>query len=173
MEFLELAKSRYSCRKFLEKPVEQEKIDKILEAGRIAPTAVNFQPQRILVLTDKEKLKKVCECTKYSFNAPLNFIVCYDKEESWKRGYDGKDHGDIDASIIASHMMLEAWELGIGSTWVGSFNPKKAAEIFGIPENYEITAFLPMGYPAEDSKPAPMHEKRLDIKDIADYNNFK
>lgn len=171
MDFSELIKIRYSCRKFAKRAVEREKIEKILEAGRIAPTAVNFQPQRILVLTDTEQLKKVGECTKYSFDAPLNFLVCYDKNVSWKRG-DGKDFGDIDASIAATHMMLQAAELGIGSTWVGAFNPIKARELFKIPENYEIMGFFPMGYPAEDAKPAPQHEKRADLSELVFYNEF-
>ena len=88
MNFLELAKSRYSCRSFSNKEVETEKIKKILEAGRVAPTAVNYQPQRILVIQDKEKLDKLSECTRYGWNAPLIMIICYDKNISWKRKYD-------------------------------------------------------------------------------------
>ena len=96
MEFLELAKKRYSCRNFLNKEVEKEKIDNILEAARLAPTAVNFQPQRILVLKDKNTIEKLKEATPYTFDAPLIFAVCYDKEVSWKRKYDGNDEGIVD-----------------------------------------------------------------------------
>ena len=90
MDFLELAKSRYSCRSFLDKEVENEKVLKILEAGRVAPTAVNYQPQRILVLQEKEELEKLSECTRYGWNAPLIMIVCYDKNISWKRKFDNR-----------------------------------------------------------------------------------
>ena len=100
MDFLELAKNRYSCRSFLDKPIEQEKINIILEAARVAPTAVNFQPQRILVLTDKNKLSRLNECTRFGWNAPLVLIICYDKNISWKRKYDNSDEGIIDASIM-------------------------------------------------------------------------
>lgn len=86
MDFLELAKNRFSLRKFSDKKVEKEKIDYILAAMQAAPTAVNFQPQRILVLTDEKELEKVSKCTKFAFNPPLNFLVCYDKETSWTRG---------------------------------------------------------------------------------------
>lgn len=116
MGFLELAESRFSCRKFLDKEVEREKIDMILKAAELAPTAVNFQPQRILVLTDKAALEKVNECTRFGFNAPLNFLVCYDKEKSWHRRKDNVDHGIIDAAIVQSHMMFMATELGLGTT---------------------------------------------------------
>ena len=91
MDFFELAKKRYSCRSFCDKKVEKEKLEKILEAGRVAPTACNFQPVRILVLQDKRQLEKLSECTPYGWNAPVIMIVCYDQTISWKRKYDGKD----------------------------------------------------------------------------------
>lgn len=128
MDFLELAKNRFSLRKFSDKKVEKEKIDYILAAMQAAPTAVNFQPQRILVLTDEKELEKVSKCTKFAFNPPLNFLVCYDKETSWTRGNDGHDEGEIDAAIVATHMMLAAKSVGLGTTWVGSFNPKDVKE---------------------------------------------
>jgi nitroreductase len=163
MDFNELAKKRYSCRKFSEKPVEREKINYILEAARLSPTAVNYQPQRIYVLESKESLAKVGECTKYGFDAPLNFLVCYDRNESWKRGYDGADFGQVDAAIVITHMILAAAEQGIGSTWVGSFDPAKAAELFSLPENIIPAALVPMGYPAEAARPSHLHEKRKEL----------
>lgn len=173
MEFLELAKKRYSCRSFLEKKVEKEKIEKILEAGRVAPTAVNYQPQRIIVLQEKEQLEKLSNCTIYGWNAPVILVVCYDKNISWKRKYDGKDEGIVDASIVTTHMMLEIADLGLGTTWIGSFDPEKVKETYKIPENYEVVALLPIGYPTEDAKPAAMHEKRNTLEEITfwDYIN--
>lgn len=107
MDFLELLKERYSCRSFSEKAVEKEKIDKILEAAKVAPTARNFQPQRILVLTEKETLGKLSACTQYGWNAPVIMILFYDKSVSYKRDkYDNKEFGDIDISIVTTQMML-------------------------------------------------------------------
>lgn len=168
-DFYELVKGRYSCRKFSDKKVEQDKIDYILEAARVAPTAVNYQPQRIFVLQSKDALAKVGECTKYSFDAPLNFLICYDKEKSWKRGYDGDDSGNVDAAIVTTHMMLAAYEVGIGTTWVGSFNPNKVKELFALPENIVPIAFLPSGYPAEGAHPAHLHEERKAITETVEY----
>lgn len=172
MDFLNLAKKRYSCRSFLKKKVEKEKIEKILEAGRVAPTAVNFQPQRILVLDDEEKLSKLNECTKYGWGAPIVMVICYDKTISWKRQYDNKDEGIIDASIVATHMMLEIQDLGLGTTWIGSFDPEKVREIYKIPENLEIISLMPVGYPAEDAKPSSSHEKRNSMEEMVCWNEF-
>ena len=172
MEFLELVKKRYSCRKFLEKEVEREKIEKVLEAGRLAPTAANFQPQRIFVITNKEKREALKECTKFTFDAPVILAVCYDKTESWKRKYDGADEGIVDCSIVSTHMMLEIAELGLGSTWVASFDPEKAREILNIQEDLEIVNLLPFGYPAEDGVPSQMHEKRKSLDEIVSWNKF-
>lgn len=170
MDFLKLAEERYSCRGFLDKPVEEEKIAAVLEAARLAPTAVNFQPQRILVIKSEEALKKVEECTRFGFNAPLNFLICYDMEKSWHRKKDNKDHGIIDAAIVHTHMMLEAAELGLGTTWVCSFDEDKVRELFNVPDNYVIEGFLPTGYP--DMTPSEQHTKRLETDDFVKENCF-
>lgn len=172
MDFLELAQKRYSVREFSAKKVEQNKIDKILAAARIAPTACNNQPQRILVLTEEEELKRMKECTRFDFDAPIIFIICYDNEVSWKRKLDGKDEGEVDAAIVTTHMMLEVSDLELGSTWVGSFDPNKVREIFNIPSNYEIVSILPVGYPSEDNKPNSKHLERQGIEKIAFYHTF-
>ncbi len=172
MDFLELARERYSCRKFKQQQVEEEKIQALLTAAQFAPTAVNYQPQRILVLTDKEKIKSLDEnkCTRYTFNAPLIMVVCYDTEKSWKRRYDNSDEGIVDASIVTTHIMLQATQLKLGSTWVGSFDPDIAKEVLNIPDNYKIVAMLPIGYP--DEQPSPSHLKRIDIEKFAFRNHF-
>ena len=172
MDFLELAKNRYSCRYFSDKEIEQKKIDKILEAARLAPTGRNSQSQKILVLTDKEQLEKLSGCTQYGWGAPLVLIICYDKNESWKRSCDGADGGIIDMSIITTHMMLEVTDLGLGSTWVGAFDPEKAKEIYNIPDNYEAVAILPIGYPSPEAHPSRLHNDRKPIEEIAFYNKF-
>lgn len=171
MDFLELVKKRYSVRKFDPKKVEKEKVDLILEAGRVAPTAVNYQPQRILVLDKEETLSKVKSCTPYHFNAPLLFIICYDKTTCWKNT-SNVPSGEIDATVVATHMMLEAENLGIGSTWVGHFEHNLVREAFNIPEFLEITSLLPMGYPASNSEPISMHYNRFETDHTIFYNSF-
>ena len=116
MDLMNLLKERYSVRNFSDKKVEKEKINAILDAGRLAPTAVNFQPQRILVLESEQSLANLKECTRYHFEAPLAFLICYDNTVSWKRAYDNKDMGEVDASIVATQMMLEITNLGLGTT---------------------------------------------------------
>lgn len=156
--FVDLATSRYSVRNFLNKKVPESEIQKILHAGLIAPTGCNNQPQRIIVVNSEEGLAKIKECTRCHFDAPLVFIISYNKDECWKRPYDGKLSGYIDASIVTTHMMLQAAELGIGSCWVMHYRPEVLKEKFNLPDNLESTALLVMGYPSEDSKPAPAHE---------------
>lgn len=172
MDFLSLAGKRYSVRKFADKPVEKEKLDKILEAGRIAPTACNNQPQKIIVINDKAALEKIKKCTRYGFGAPVVLIICYDKEESWKRSSDGTDMGDVDAAIVTTHLMLEAAGLGLGSTWVGSFDPAAACREFALPDNIIPVAFLPVGYPADDAAPSGNHASRKPIGETVSYNSL-
>lgn len=125
MKFEELIKDRYSCRKFKNTPVEKEKIEKILEAALVAPTACNLQPQRILVLTDKNIIKALDDekCTRYTFDAPLIFVMCVDRSKAWTRKYDGISSAEVDSSIAMTQMMLQAQELGLGTTWVMALNP--------------------------------------------------
>lgn len=172
MDFLELAKDRYSVRKFCNKKVEKEKLDLILEVGRVAPTAVNYQPQRILVLDTEGALSKLKACTTYHFHAPLALLICYDNTVSWKRSYDGKDMGEVDVSIVATHMMLEVTNLGLGSTWVGHFDPQKIKEVFELPNNIIPVVLLPIGYPDEMSVPHPNHDKRFDVGVTVFYDSF-
>lgn len=173
MDFLELVKERYSCRDFFAKKVEKEKIEKILEAARLAPTARNLQPQRILVLTQKEQLEKLNGCTQYGWNAPVIMILFYDQSVSYKRDkYDNKEFGDIDISIVTTHMMLEAQSLGLGTTWIGSFDPLKLVEIYEVPENLIPVAILPIGYPSEEAKPSKLHFQRNEISDFVYWNKI-
>ena len=172
MELLQLMKERYSVRKFSGRKVEQEKLDLILEAGRVAPTAANYQPQRILVLDSEEALSKLKSCTPYHFHAPLALLVCYDSTVSWKRSYDSNDMGVVDASIVTTQMMLQIADLGLGTTWVGHFNPESIRAAFDIPEFLVPAALLPIGYPREDSAPHPYHEKRFDMEHFTFFNSF-
>ncbi len=171
MDFLELIRKRYSCRNFSKKEVEIEKIEKILEVARLAPTARNYQPQRLLILNQEEQLQKLGSCTQYGWNAPVIIIVFYDKLVSYKRDkYDGYEFGDIDTSIVVTHMMLEAQNLGLGTTWIGSFDPKKLVELYEIPENLVPVVILAVGYPHDDSIPSKLHFQRNEVSDFVYWN---
>lgn len=172
MNFLKLAEERYSVRKFIDKAVEQDTLSKIIKAGHVAPTACNRQPQRILVINSEESIAKLRKCTECHFGASTAILICYDKEECWKRKYDGKTSGDIDASIVTTHMMMEATSLGVGTTWVMHFNPEAVRVEFAIPDNIEPVAILVMGYPATDAKPFPGHMEFRPLEDIVRYNEF-
>ncbi len=170
--FLDLAASRYSVRQFSDRPVEQDVMDRILEAGHLAPTACNRQPQRVLVIQSDEGIARLRRCTECHFGARAALLVCYDKQECWKRRYDGKTSGDIDASIVTTHMMLAAWSLGVGSTWVMYFDPDAVREEFAVPDSLEPVALLVMGYPADDAKPFPGHTEFRPLEDVAAYDRF-
>lgn len=165
MDFGRLAAERYSVREFAPTPVEEEKLRKILEAARVAPTAVNFQPQKLYVVKSPEALARLT-AIRPVFGAPLAVIVCYDDTRSWKNSRDaGHDSGEVDAAIVTTHMMLQAWELGIGSCWIGAFQPSAVAEAFGIPANEHPVAILPLGYPADGCRPSDKHTSFRDAED--------
>ena len=159
MDFLSLAKERYSVRKLADTPVEQEKIDKILEAAMVAPTACNKQPFKIWVLQSESALEKVRQTNPFSFvkEAPVVFVIGGDPELAWKRDFDGHNFVDVDASIVATQMMLEVQDLGLGTTWVGHFDPAKMQALFPEMAGYALTCLFGVGYPAEDAAPAPGH----------------
>jgi nitroreductase len=173
MNFNELAAARYSVRNFLDKPVEQEKIALILEAARRAPTAANRQPQRILVIEKPGDLAKVDHCTTCRFKAPLVFLICYESSVAWVRSYDKEHSGWVDASIAATHMMLQATDLGLGSTWVMWFDPERTRAEFHLPPGLAPIAFLPMGYPAPGAVPSVQHQDRRPLEKLVSYGTFK
>ena len=169
MDFQTLAAARYSLRKFDSRPVEQEKLDRILEAGRNAPTAHNYQPQRIFVLRSRDALERADACTGSHFHPSVMLAVAYDPAVSWKREYDGKDHGEIDAALAAAQMMLQAADLGLGTTYVGMFQPDKLLAAFPEMAGLIPIALLPLGYPAEDARPARLHTDRKPLEELVKY----
>ena len=168
MDFLELAKKRYSERYFDPRPVEQEKLDRILEAGRIVPTACNYQPQRFYVLRSPEALAKARAVTPFHYNAPLMLLVCYDLNTVWKAPHDrmfrGYNSGEQDASIAAATMMYEAEELGVHSVWLRGFDAMTVSEVFELPEHMIPVMMFAMGYPSEQAKPNAWHFKRMPLE---------
>ncbi len=172
MDFLLLAKSRYSVRKYSERKVEPEKLQKILEAGRIAPTAANFQPQRLVVIQKKEGIDKIRKAANI-YNAPLIIIVCSDHEVAWKRASDGKTSADIDSCIVTDHMMLQATELGLGSVWICQFKADVLRKEFNLPDNIEPINILAIGY--ADGQPASIdrfNNTRKKIEETVFYESF-
>jgi nitroreductase len=166
MTFQELAKARYSVRAYKDTPIEEEKLKLILEAGRIAPTACNNQPQKIYVAKSEEARKKLASVSRRTFDAPVILVVCYDRDRNWKNPLmPGYESGETDAAIVCTHMMLQAAELGIGSCWVGMFNAQQVSEALGLPENVTVSALLPMGYAAENAQPAPLHSQYREFAD--------
>ena len=172
MEFEKLIAERYSVRSFKEKKVEESLINKILNAGHIAPTGCNFQPQKILVIKSEDALSKLKKCTRCHFDAPLAMLVCYDESEGWSRPYDGEKCAPVDAGIVTTHMMLAAHNLGLGTCWVMHFDPKAMREEFNIPSNITSYALIVIGYASDDSKPRDMHFNTRPIDDVVKYDSF-
>ena len=172
MEFEQLIRERFSVRSFKAEKLSQTVIDKILAAGHVAPTGCNYQPQRILVLNTDAAMERLRGCTRCHFGAPAAMLVCYNKNESWERPYDGALSAPVDAAIVCTHMMLAAHDLGVGSCWVMHFNPAAVREAFSIPEGIEPTALLVLGYPAEDAKPLELHGKQRPIEEVVYYDHF-
>ena len=151
MSFLDLAKKRCSTRAYQPVPVSQEHIDAIAEAARVAPTAANRQPVRILQVTSEEGLASLAKAANV-FDAPLAFVVCADSEKAWKRPLDGMSTVHVDASILTDHMMLAASALGLGSVWICYFQPEAVKAALGLPEHLEPVNILAVGY--ADGAPA-------------------
>lgn len=171
MSFSELVKQRYSVRKYDSRQIEPEKMAQILEAGRLAPTACNFQPQRILVVQG-EAMEQMQGCTPCLYGQPAVLVVCYDKNVSWK-SKSGREIGDVDGTIVLTQMMYQAEELGISSLIVGIYKEPLLRERFNIPKNYEIVSLLMLGYPADDSQPHPeLHASRKPLEETVFYGSF-
>lgn len=164
-DFLTLAAERYSVRKYSSTPVEQEKIDKILEAGKLAPTAMNSQPQMVFVLKSDSAVAKANKISPCIFGAPHAFLICYDDKRACQLGEQG-NCGDIDCSIVLTHMMLEAWNLGVGTCMVGMFKPEDAVREFNLPSNLHPLLLMPFGYPAEDAAPSPSHSEYRPMEEM-------
>ena len=170
MDFYELVRTRYSVRSYKRDMIDDGTLDAILEAGRVAPTACNNQPQKIFVVRSEEKLLRLKEACRYTFDAPVVMVVAYDRERDWKnRRMPGYSSGETDAAIVLTHMMLAAWEKGVGSCWVGAFSEDKIKQALSLPEGLRVTALMPMGYPALDAVPLELHTTYRDKSDTVAY----
>lgn len=176
MDFISLAKKRCSIRSYEDKPIEKEKIQAILEAGRLAPTGVNLQEQRLLVVQSPEGIEKIAEAVvkPEAYTAKAFIIVCAEKDAAWKRKFDDHNIYEIDTSIVTTYMMLEATEQGLGSLWVCRFKPDVLREAFHIPDAYVPVNILCLGYAKPDAvKPASRYETdRKPLSETVWYETF-
>lgn len=169
MEFTQVVKNRYSCKNFSGRKVEAEKLQAILEAGRVAPTAKNLQEQRVYVVQSEEGLKKIDAVTPCRYGAPACLVVAFDKNHVFTYPGEKRDSGVEDASIVATHMMLAAANAGVDSCWLNFFDPDKAAKELGLPENEEVLMILDLGYAAEGVGPLPNHASRKPLEETVVY----
>ncbi len=169
MEFISLAGKRYSCKKYDGRPVSEESLKGILEAGRLAPTAKNLQEQKIYVVRSEEGLAKIDKITPCRYGAATVLVVAFDKTNVFTYPGGKRDSGIEDASIVATHMMLAACDAGVDSCWINFFDPDKAHEILGLPENEEVLMLMDLGYAAEGTGPLPNHGKRKDLAETVQY----
>lgn len=172
MDFIEIAKKRYSVRCYSDRKVETEKLDKILQAAHVAPTAANLQPVHLIVVQGKDGLEKISKGANI-YGAPLAVIVCADHNKAWVRPFDNKQTGDIDASILTDHMMIEATELGLGSVWVCYFKPDIIRKEFNLPDNLEPVNILAIGYSDEEAADPERHSQtRISVKALVSYEKL-
>ena len=171
MHFSKLIIQRHSVRKYQKSPVEKEKLIKILEAARMAPSAVNFQPWHFIVVTQTEILAKIhlTYHREWFRTAPVIIIACADHSLSWKRSIDGKDSAEIDVAIAVDHITLQSADLGLGTCWICNFDTQRCAEALKLPGHIEPVAMIPLGYPAEDKIPA---KKRKLLEEIIHWEEF-
>jgi nitroreductase len=170
MTFLDLIKKRRSVRDYLDTPVPDELLEQILEAGRWAPSACNLQPWVFIVIRDpvvRQSMKQVY-ARDWFLGAPVILAVCCDRAASWKRG-DGKDFGDIDSAITLDHITLAAAEAGLGTCWVGNFNPGPTRELLCIPEHIVPVALTPIGYHGPQP---PRPKSRKPLEELVHYERF-
>ena len=169
MEFKEVVKARYSCKKFSDRQVEQEKLLAILEAGQAAPTAKNLQEQHVYVIRSEEVLAKIDAVTPCRYGAPTVLVVAFDKNNVFTYPGEKRDSGVEDATIVATHMILAAADEGVDSCWINFLDPDVLAQTLGLPENEEVLMVMDLGYAADGTGPLPNHSSRKDISETVSY----
>lgn len=169
MEFTEVVKNRYSCKKYDGKQISEEQLDAVLQAGRLAPTAKNLQGQRIYVVQSAEGLAKIDELTPCRYGAPTVLVVAFDKNSVFVYPGEEANSGVEDASIVATHMMLAATNTGVDSCWLNFFDPAAVAKAFDLPENEQVLMLLDLGFAAEGFVPLPNHTSRKPLEETVKY----
>jgi nitroreductase len=169
MEFSELIRNRYSVRAYEPDPVEEEKLQQVLEAARLAPTAANRQPFQIIVIPTEGRegdLRRIYR-RNWFVQAPLVLCICSIPDEGWVR-MDGKGYTDVDAAIAMDHLILAATEQGLGTCWIAAFDPAAARDVLDLPEGVEPIAFTPLGYAADQ----PGSKERKARSDLVRYERW-
>lgn len=169
MEFKDVIRNRYSCKKYADKQVEPEKLTAILEAARLAPTAKNLQEQHIYVLQSADALAAIDAVTPCRYGAPTVLVVAYNKDNVFTYPGGKRDSGAEDATIVATHLMLAAADNGVDNCWINFFDPDKAADSLHLPENEEILMLLDLGYAAVGAGPLPNHASRKPLSETVSY----
>ncbi len=169
MEFKEVVRNRYSCKKYSKHQVEPEKLNAILESGRWAPTAKNLQEQHVYVLQSAEALAKIDKATPCRYGAPTVLVVAYDRNNVFTYPGGRVDSGAEDAAIVATHMILAATDEGVDSCWLNFLDPDVLAKDLGLPENEEILMLMDLGYAAEGTGPLPNHSSRKPLSETVSY----
>ncbi len=169
MDFTNVAKNRYSCKKYDGRQVEASKLQAILEAGRVAPTAKNLQEQRIYVAQSPEALAKIDKATPCRYGAPTVLVVAFDKNNVFTYPGGKRDSGVEDAAIVATHLMLAAYNEGVDSCWLNYFDPDALAKELGLPENEEVLMLLDLGYAAPGAGPLPNHTSKKALSETVSY----
>lgn len=164
MDFEKVINERFSTRSFKSDVVSDELITKILEAGRIAPTAKNQQPQKIYVVKSSDGLNKIDQVSPCRYNAPVVLLVCSNKSVAWTNG--SYSTYEMDATIVATHMLLESTNIGLNSVWVEMFDKEKTKELFNLEENVEPICLIPIGYKEDGVVPSPMHSSKKSLEEM-------
>lgn len=161
---MDLTRNRRSIRKYKPSPIEKEKLDRILEAGRLAPSAANKQPWHFIIVTDERLRRSLREAYDQDWfvSAPVILIVCADPNVSWQRT-DGEEYWKVDAAIAMQNMICQAWDEGIGSCWIAAFNESPAKEILHIPDHIRVAVMTPLGYPDETKGEVTNRKPKSDI----------
>lgn len=170
MSLLKPMEKRYTCRRYSTEEIKEEDLLKILEAGRLAPTSHNNQPQKIYVVRSEEGKEKLLKDFAYNYKAPCYLVCTYDVNETWRNDLDGnKESGEIDVAIVMTHMMLMVEELGLGACWIGRLNPELIKKNLELPEAEKIVGVLSIGYHREDDRPSKLHDIRKSNDEIVRY----
>jgi nitroreductase len=170
MDFLDLVSQRYSVRAYKPDSVEDGKLEQVLAAAQLAPTAANRQPFQIIVIRTagrEAELRRIYH-REWFTQAPLVLCVCGTPAQGWVRGKDGKNYTEVDVAIVMDHLILAATNLGLGTCWIAAFNPTEACDVLGLPEGVEPLVFTPLGYPAD--QPGPKERKPL--SDLVRYERW-
>ena len=161
--FLELAEKRRSVRAYKPDPVPEEQLQQVLEAGRLAPSAVNKQPWRFLVVRDEVTRRSLgaAYAREWFWKAPVIIAVCILPKDAWTRAFDGQNYARVDGALAMDHMQLAAAELGLGTCWIGAFDPAPARDILGLSDGVEIVGMTPLGVPDVEPNPRPRSRRPL------------